>query len=167
MSEPPHNPPHHSITVRLAKRDDAEQATTVLRRSIRDLCQLDYLGQHGRLERWLANKTIEQVHCWIEQDGLQLYVAETEDGIVAVGALSDDGVILLNYVDPLWRFKGVSSKLLATMEVAAVKAGHARIRLESTKTAERFYRARGYRPDPQAKDPNRLWMTKPAKHQKD
>ncbi|MFN3172109.1 MAG: GNAT family N-acetyltransferase [Hyphomicrobiales bacterium] len=48
-------------------------------------------------------------------------------------------------MDPNWRFKGVSSALLSAMEELASTAGCLETRLESTKTAERFYRARGYR----------------------
>ena len=56
------------------------------------------------------------------------------------------GMITLNYVSPDARFQGVSKALLAALERTAAELGLKQCRLESTKTARRFYEAAGYRP---------------------
>ncbi|WP_375573472.1 GNAT family N-acetyltransferase [Ahrensia marina] len=147
--------------VRVATVDDADAAARVLRQSIIHLCQLDYADQPGRLEQWLANKTSSHVQNWISQDGFTLYVAEQERGIVGVGGLNNQGIIQLNYVDPHWRLRGVSSALLLEMETSAREAGNSNTTLESTRTAERFYRARGYNTLAAQQAPrDGLWLTK-------
>lgn len=148
-------------SVRVAKTDDADAAALVLRRSITDLCQMDYADQPGRLEQWLANKTPSQVQSWMSQDSFFLYVAERESKVVGVGGINDQGMILLNYVDPDWRSMVTSSALLSVMEDTARRAGRSNTTLESTKTAERFYRAHGYRSLPREKAPSDgLWLFK-------
>jgi N-acetylglutamate synthase-like GNAT family acetyltransferase len=54
-------------------------------------------------------------------------------------------VVMLNYVSPDARFKGVSKALLARLESKAAELGLAQCSLSSTKTARNFYRAMGYR----------------------
>jgi GNAT superfamily N-acetyltransferase len=66
------------------------------------------------------------------------------DPIVAVGMVTDGGEIILNYVSPDARFRGVSRTLLAALETRAAERGAERCQLESTETAHRFYRANGY-----------------------
>ena len=154
-----------SPTIRPAETSDAEAACNVLRRSIVKLCQEDYENRPGRLDQWLANKTPEQVRDWIDDDRLDLYVAMRGKDIAGVAGLGATGIgtadaILLNYVDPGHRFAGVSSALLNHMEQVATRRGAKQVRLESTKTAHRFYAARGYLLDPTNQDESRLWMIK-------
>lgn len=58
---------------------------------------------------------------------------------------STSGEILLNYVSPDARLCGVSSKLLSALEDGLFEAGHTKLKLDSTQTAHRFYRSRGWR----------------------
>lgn len=58
--------------------------------------------------------------------------------------MTSAGEIMLNYVAPEVRFKGVSRALLRTLEETARGLGQARCTLTSTKTARRFYRDAGY-----------------------
>jgi ribosomal protein S18 acetylase RimI-like enzyme len=73
-----------------------------------------------------------------------LLVAAEDDRILAVGCVTNSGEITLNYVSPDARFRGVSSVLLTELEARAVARGNAECTLESTETARRFYRNRGY-----------------------
>ncbi|MFN3172108.1 MAG: hypothetical protein ACE37E_15590 [Hyphomicrobiales bacterium] len=84
------------MEVRQATDKDANPAADVLRRSITDLCQLDYADQPGRLEHWLANKTPRHVREWLAQSNFLMLLAVDDHAIVGVGAISKDGVILLN-----------------------------------------------------------------------
>jgi len=64
--------------------------------------------------------------------------------------IDHNGRILLNYVSPDTRFRGVSKALLAHMEEEARRRGLPQTRLESTMTARAFYVAAGYEPDREA-----------------
>jgi stringent starvation protein B len=64
----------------------------------------------------LANKTPEHVRTWIEMPDVTVIVAEQDSAIVGIGAVSESGDILLNYVSPEARFQGVSKTVLVAME---------------------------------------------------
>ena len=67
-------------------------------------------------------------------------------------APTQDGEVLLAYVTPEFRFRGVTSTLLDEMERHA-KAQHAdRMSLTTTETARAFFMARGYTPEEEAGD---------------
>jgi len=131
------------IRIRAARPDDAAAACHVLRRSITELCVEDHRNDEAFLARWLGNKTPENVRSWIADS--HVFVAEEDDRIVAVSALTNSGHITLNYVSPDARFRGISKALVREMEQKAAELGRRICTLESTKTAERFYRALGYR----------------------
>jgi GNAT superfamily N-acetyltransferase len=140
------------MLIRGARPEDADAVADVLRRSISELCGLDHGGEGPKLKAWLANKRPEEVRRWLSAEGDLLLVAVGDDSaILAVGALRRPDQIMLNYVAPEARFCGVSGAMLAALE-RELRAGGARTaQLESTRTAERFYRERGYRPVAEAK----------------
>jgi GNAT superfamily N-acetyltransferase len=80
----------------------------------------------------------------MDQPGNSVLVAIDAHDILAVGCVTDDGEITLNYVSPDARFRGVSTALLVALERRAIERGNSACRLESTETACRFYRDRGY-----------------------
>ncbi|WP_119391351.1 GNAT family N-acetyltransferase [Taklimakanibacter lacteus] len=136
------------MIVRRAVADDAGPASHVLRRSISELCARDHGNDPELLKSWLANKTPEQFRNWVAAEDSPCFVAEGDDGaILDVGLVSKTGEIRLNYVSPDARFQGVSIALIDTMEQEARKLGLTRTTLNSTATAHRFYKARGYRDD--------------------
>ena len=90
---------------------------------------------------WCANKTPERVAGWIAAGGV--FVAGAEGRVLGVGGIAGDEVTL-NYVAPEARLAGVSTTMLARLEAALAAAGIAEPRLESTRTAHRFYLARGW-----------------------
>jgi GNAT superfamily N-acetyltransferase len=93
--------------------------------------------------QWLSNKTLEIFKSWIRPDNVLLVVVEN-NGVLAVGCVTDGGEITLNYVSPDARFRGVSAALLTALEDRARERGNERCTLKSTETARRFYPARGY-----------------------
>jgi GNAT superfamily N-acetyltransferase len=123
---------------------DAEEACRVIRRSIIELCAADHRNDPTLLAAWLSNNTPETIAAWMRRIDASYLVAVDDGAIAAVGAVTDSGEILLNYVSPAARFRGVSRALLAAMEVRAAERGAMRCALISTETARRFYRARGY-----------------------
>jgi GNAT superfamily N-acetyltransferase len=133
------------MRIRDAVPDDACAACEVMRRSITELCAPDHGNDAVILERWLSNKTPEIFRSWIRPGNSVLVAIDIEaDDILAVGCVTDDGEITLNYVSPDARLRGVSTAMLADLEKRAIERGNMACRLESTETARRFYRNRGY-----------------------
>jgi len=73
----------------------------------------------------------------IKHEGFRL-VAVEHGTILAVGE------VILSYVSPDARFRGVSRVLLSALENRAAERGNMRCTLSSTETARRFYQANGY-----------------------
>jgi len=132
------------MEIRAATLEDAPAACRVMRRSIAELCVADHRNDEAVLTRWLGNKTPEIFASWIRQPDNSLLVAAEGDSILAVGSVTDAGLITLNYVSPDVRFRGVSRALLLALESQARERGNTRCRLTSTETARRFYLANGY-----------------------
>lgn len=132
------------MEIREATAEDAEEACAVLRRSIVELCAADHRNDPALLAAWLGDKTPETVAAWMRRVDASYLVAVDQGVVTAVGAVADSGEILLNYVSPAARFRGASRALLAALETRAAERGATRCTLVSTKTARRFYRARGY-----------------------
>ena len=132
------------MEIRDATPDDAEAACAVLRRSISELCVADHGNDPAILGAWLRNKTPEIVAGWASQPDNSLLVAVEGQAILAVGSVTDAGEIMLNYVAPNARLRGVSRALLAALEARAAERGNIRCTLTSTETAHRFYQSRGY-----------------------
>jgi GNAT superfamily N-acetyltransferase len=132
------------VIVRDATLADAKAACEVLRASIAELCIPDHHNDPDILRRWLGNKTPEHFTAWIADPGTSVLLAVEDGAIIAVGSIRNDGEILLNYVSPTARFRGVSTALLKALESRAAERSNSRCRLVSTETAHRFYRARGY-----------------------
>lgn len=109
-----------------------------------ELCAVDHRNDRTILTRWLANKTPENVECWITQPGTSVPVAIEGDRILGVGSVTDAGRITLNYVSPDARSRGASRALLAALGARAAARGNAQANLNSTDTAKRFYLAAGY-----------------------
>ncbi len=131
------------MNIRDATPDDAPAACEVMRRSITELCVADHRNDTAILVRWLSNKTPQIFRSWINPVN-SLRLAVEGDRILAVGCVTADGEITLNYVSPDARFCGASSALLTDLEKRAIEQDNAVCTLESTETARRFYLARGY-----------------------
>jgi GNAT superfamily N-acetyltransferase len=135
------------MQIRDAVAADAIAVCEVLTRSIAELCFADHRNDPVILKRWLANKTPSIVSSWIAQPAISHLVVEETGVIFAVGAVTNDGKITLNYVSPDARFRGISKALLRALEIRAHERGSSKCTLESTETARRFYLSAGYTDD--------------------
>lgn len=134
-----------TINIRAAIPEDAIEVCKVVRMSIEELCVADHQGDQAILDQWLANKTPETVTHWFTNpDNINLVAVDCSGAILGCACVRRDGEVLLNYVKPAARFLGVSNALLAALENAARAEGNAWCVLDSTRTAHRFYRERGY-----------------------
>jgi GNAT superfamily N-acetyltransferase len=132
------------MEIRTARPEDAAAACAVLRRSIAELCVADHHGDKEILARWLANKTPEIVASWILHPANTVLLAVEGGAVLAVGSVTGDGEIQLNYVSPDARFRGVSRAMMRALEAAATATGLTRCTLFSAETDRRFYLAAGY-----------------------
>ncbi len=132
------------ITVRRAVETDIPAMSDVLTRSITELCALDHKNDPAAIAAWTANKTPEGVRRILENPDVQLFVAEHDGLVAAVGCVQGSNEIGLNYVHPAHRLKGVSRALLAAMEQFMREAGVTSATLKATETAHAFYRANGW-----------------------
>jgi GNAT superfamily N-acetyltransferase len=129
------------IEFRPARATDADAAAAVLRASIRRLCTPDHGDDPERIAGWCANKTPDNLRRWAADPSLRLLLAVECDRILGVALAALSGDVLLNYVAPGARFRGISAALLTRLETELQAAGC----VESTRTAHVFYRARGWR----------------------
>lgn len=134
------------IAVRLGQEADANAAIKVLRRSIIELCVSDHGDDEQTLALWLANKTEKSWTAWLNRIDATLLVAENAGEIIGIGMVDHRGEVLLNYVQPGFRFCGVSTSLLAALESDVQTRNVQRCFLESTETAKSFYKSCGYKP---------------------
>lgn len=130
--------------IRRAEPDDAVSICTIIRKSIEILCTPDHHNNAKILGPWLENKTPEVISGWIAGNPEGYIVYEVDGMIAAVGAYTPQGHILLNYIHPDYRFRGISKKILAAMEQEISKAGLSFATLVSTVTAHDFYISQGY-----------------------
>ena len=133
------------MQIRAARIEDAVEACHILRRSIVELCRADHQDDPGVLEKWLDNKTPDNVRSWIARPDSHVFVATEGAAVLGVGAVTSGGEITLNYVSPDARFRGVSKALLNQLEAKALELGNGKCALTSTETARRFYLSAGYK----------------------
>ena len=129
--------------VRAARPADAQAAVEILRRSIIQSCIADHHGDAATLQQWLANKTPEQFISWLG-DGNKHCVVAALDALCGVAMLHRSGEVLLCYVSPDQQGRGVGQALHAALEAKAMEWGLARLHLDSTLAAQRFYEQLGY-----------------------
>jgi GNAT superfamily N-acetyltransferase len=132
------------IDVRRALPADVPAMSRVLIASITELCHADHRGDPAVIASWTRNKVPESVARWVEHPDLVMLVATVDGEVAAVGSLNGPDEIGLNYVSPAFRFRGVSSALLAGLETAMRERGTEVGKLTSTQTAHDFYRRRGW-----------------------
>lgn len=133
-----------TMQTRTAKIEDAKPVVALLRRSIIELCVTDHKSDPEALESWLRNKTIESYHTWLANDHLMAFVVENDGAIAGFGMATTESEVLLNYVSPEFRFRGVSKLILAKIEQSLKDLGVEEAVLWSTETAHAFYRSRGW-----------------------
>lgn len=128
-----------SITIRSATTSDAASASKVLCQSITECCYEDHRGNAAALQRWLDNKTPENVGLWIQRPELFSVVATVQERIVGFAMSTRSGNVLLCYLVPDVRHTGIGKAMLNEIEEQARRDGISTLHLESTQTARPFY----------------------------
>jgi predicted GNAT family acetyltransferase len=133
-----------TLTLRAPTADDADAMSKVLVASITELCSADHVDDSGAISAWTRNKSPEGVLDLLANAKIQIFVADRDGEIIAVGAISFPATIALNYVSPTARFQGVSKALLTHMEQVLIAQGQQEAFLEATATALKFYERMGW-----------------------
>ena len=130
--------------IRRARIDEAAAIAELIRASITELCVADHGSDQAKIDRWLENKTEDEVHSWLTRDELFIFVMDGDEGLRAARCHDTRGVVLMNYIAPGQRLKGLSSLMLAHLEASMLENGLAEARLVSTATARQLYENRGW-----------------------
>lgn len=133
-----------TITILPAKAQYAEPMLKLRRASIVELCYPDHGNEAEQLSEWADNKTLDNMRALIESPDSHMIIAKLESEIAGMGSVSQQGRILMNYVDPEFRFRGVSKAIMAALEDYIRSLGLRQATLESSKTAYEFYQACGW-----------------------
>ncbi|WP_217355457.1 GNAT family N-acetyltransferase [Ruegeria arenilitoris] len=137
------SPGQAGVSLRRATVFDVFGVSQVLVRSITRLCEADHGNQPEKIAAWTANKDPQTVRNWITS-GAQIWLAERNGHVAAVGGLRAPAEISLLYVDPGHARQGVGAALLSRLEAELALSGGATVHLMSTKTALGFYRRYGW-----------------------
>ncbi|NOE32201.1 MULTISPECIES: GNAT family N-acetyltransferase [unclassified Ruegeria] len=131
------------IALRPATVFDVFDISRVLIRSITQLCVADHSNDPDHLKEWTTNKDPETIRGWFKS-GSQIWVAEHEGRVAAVGGLFETGKITLLYVDPGHVGSGVGAALLNRLEQQLAACGCTEAHLDATRTARKFYLRHGW-----------------------
>lgn len=80
-----------------------------------------------------------------ERDEAGEFPRELYKKAAGVGAIRSSGEVMLNYVSPDARFRGVSKAIVARLEAQACERGVDVVTFQSSATARQFYLAVGFR----------------------
>ena len=109
--------------IRHAGIDEAAAIAALVRASITELCVEDHGGDREIIGRLLENKTEDALRDWLGRDDRAIFVTDSSDGLAAAGCHDSRGVVLMNYIAPAHRLKGISSAMLAHLEGSMRDAG--------------------------------------------
>ena len=137
------SPGQAGVSLRRATVFDVFGLSRVLVRSITRLCEADHGNQPDKIAAWTANKDPQSVRNWIIS-GTQIWLAERNGNVAAVGGLRAPAEISLLYVDPGHAGQGVGAALLSRLEAELATSGAPVAHLMSTRTALGFYRRYGW-----------------------
>ena len=130
--------------IRPAERADVPAMSRVLTASIIELCAADHGNDPEAIAAWTMNKSEGGVATMLDNPDLLIFVAELDGAVSAVGAITRDGTVALNYVAPTARFRGLRKAVMARLEAELKALGFTEGRLEATATALKFYQATGW-----------------------
>jgi GNAT superfamily N-acetyltransferase len=132
------------LTLRPARTSDADAAAALLRRSITELCVTDHQRDPATLAAWLANKTPQHFLNMIGDANSVHVVAEENDQLLGVGAITRGGDIRLLYLLPGMQRRGIGKAIYLAMEQQAQNWGVRKLTATSNTDACAFYESMGF-----------------------
>ncbi|MCW0922584.1 GNAT family N-acetyltransferase [Pseudomonas sp. B24_DOA] len=132
------------VCIRPATLADTGIINRIVERSIRIGCALDHRNHPLLVSDWLNRSPADFISSRLADPHFYLCVALLEDKPVGVGMARVSGEILLCYVQPESFRRGVGRALMHNLEGWLRIRGVQHVHLNSTRTAEAFYRHLGY-----------------------
>ena len=131
------------IAIRPYLDSDAEAIAEVFERAVRGIGPRDY--SPAQIEAWIGREPRTERFRAKMADGRRRWVATDDEGrVTAFVDLEADGHIDFLFADPDVAGTGVASRLLDELEAAARGDGVARLYVEASEAARRFFLKRGY-----------------------
>lgn len=131
------------IAIRPYREADAGALAEVFERAVRGIAARDYAP--AQIEAWIGREPKADRFRAKMADGRRCWVATDDQGQVrAFVDLEADGHIDFLFADPAVAGTGVASQLLDVLEAAARGDGIARLYVEASEAARRFFLKRGY-----------------------
>ena len=132
------------VCIRPATLADTGIINRIVERSIRIGCALDHRNHPLLVSDWLNRSSADFIGSRLADPHFYLCIASFEDKPVGVGMARVSGEILLCYVQPESFRRGVGRALMQDLEGWLRIRGVQHVHLNSTRTAEAFYRHLGY-----------------------
>ena len=132
------------MSIQNSSPKEANEITSVLRRSILELCGPDYNNDQTILEEWVENKTEENIKSWIESENTIAVTGYLNSSVVGFGLASLKGEVLLMYVLPEQKGKGYGASIYRSIETQLKTQNVNRVIAYSTITAKAFYHKMGF-----------------------
>ena len=122
---------------------DAGALAAVFERAVRAIGARDY--SQAQIEAWIGDEPRAETFRRKMTDGRRCWVALDSRGeVTAFVDLEADGHIDFLFADPVVAGRGVAAALLDVLERAARDEGLARLYVEASEAARRFFLKRGY-----------------------
>ncbi|UST99058.1 GNAT family N-acetyltransferase [Pseudomonas siliginis] len=132
------------VCIRSATLADTGIINRIVERSIRIGCALDHRNHPLLVSDWLNRSSADFISSRLADPHFYLCIASFEDKPVGVGMARVSGEIPLCYVQPESFRRGVGRALMHNLEGWLRIRGVQHVYLNSTRTAEAFYRHLGY-----------------------
>ncbi|MCP1477131.1 GNAT superfamily N-acetyltransferase [Pseudomonas sp. EB276 TE3739] len=132
------------ICIRPARLADAGIISRIIERSVRVGCALDHRNNSSIVSDWVSQSCVDFISRRLADPHFYLCVALFEEKPVGVGMAQACGDIPLCYVQPESFRRGVGRALMQDLEGWLRVRGVQSVHLNSTHTAEAFYRHLGY-----------------------
>jgi N-acetylglutamate synthase-like GNAT family acetyltransferase len=127
------------LTIRTASEADAAALSEVIRRALREVNARDY--EPAVIDAVTANFSREKLLEAVKSR--PVFVAALDGEIVGTGSL-DGNLVRSMFVRPDHARRGIGATLMHKIEVLAIAQGIERLVLQSSITAEGFYRRHGF-----------------------
>ena len=132
------------IEICTATPSDAGIISRIAERSIRIGCAAEHRNDPTIVAAWVRNNTLAHIHPWLADPRLRLTLARLQGRPVGVAMTSTSGRIAFCYVQPESFRRGVGQALVRDIEAWLRGRGVARVRLNSTRSSQAFYRHLGF-----------------------
>ena len=132
------------IEICTATPSDAGIISRIAERSIRVGCAAEHRNDPAIVAAWLRNNTLAHIRPWLADPRLRLTLARLQGRPAGVAMASASGRIAFCYVQPESLRRGVGQALVRDIEAWLRGRGVARMRLNSTRSSQAFYRHLGF-----------------------